>query len=749
MPPPASDAADLDSLAERLAADMRQRWQAGERPTTDDYLALYPPLQDQPAAAAELICEEIRLRREDGQANGSSVVLRRYPQWASRLRVLLELHDALPFADDPDLPDAGEMVGDFHLVAELGRGLRGRVFLARQPSLGGRPVVVKLTGRSDAEHHVLARLQHTHIVPIYAADDDPERRLRVLVMPFFGGASLAAVLDQLAPVAIERRTADDLWQALAAIQPAEAGALGARLAAPARARAGYSMAICWIGACLADALAFAHERGLLHLDVKPANVLLTAEGLPMLLDFHLARAALPAGAPAPVWLGGTPAYLSPEQGDALDSVRHCRPVATAVDGRSDLYSLGVVLYEALAGYHPGPAPVLPLTARNRHVSAGLSDIVARCLAARPEERYSDAAALADDLRRHLADLPLRGVPNRDMSERWRKWRRRRPHTLGVLGLLIVLLFSAALAVSHVDSRRQQARAALEEGSVRLRTGRFADAGEAFRRGLAVLKGLPFQDDLKRELTGELQRVERAEAVVELHRVTEQLRGLYGSDNLPATEAAAVEQLGERLWQKRHDLLDSPEPARADLLELALLWSHLRVRLAGPAREEAARREALRVLDELEQTLGPSAVLAHERAQHEHHLGVAVRPAVTVEPNSSWEYCALGCALLRDGDLEQARVDLERAVDLDPASFWAHFYLGRCDLRLGRHEDALRAFSACVALRPDNPLCYLHRGMAFAALERRDEALGDADRALKLDPNHEACLAFRKALVDPR
>jgi serine/threonine protein kinase len=736
MPSPPSDTTDLDSLAERLAADMRRRWQAGERPTTEDYLALHPALCDQPAAAAELICEEISLRREDGQSGCSSEVLRRFPQWASRLRVLLELHDALAIEDDPEYPVTGEVLGDFHLVAKLGRGLRGRVYLARQPSLGGRPVVVKLTGRSNVEHHVLARLQHTHIVPLYTAHDDPARRLRVLCMPFFGGATLAAVLDRLAPTPVERRTAADLWQALAAAQPVEAGDLGARVAIPARARASYPTAVCWIGACLADALSFAHQRGLLHLDVKPANVLLTAEGLPMLLDFHLARAALPAGAPPPPWLGGTPAYLSPEHRDALESVRRGQPVGTAVDDRSDLYSLGLVLYEALAGGRPGPGQLPPLSTCNRQVSTGLSDVVARCLASRPEDRYPDAAALADDLRRHLVDRPLRGVRNRNLGERWRKWRRRWPHALGVLGLLAILGIAAILTAAHFVQRRQQARAALEEGTA-----------EAFRRGLAVVEGLPFQDDLKRELTSELHRVERAEAVVELHRVAEQLRGLYGSDSLPPKEAAAIEQLGRRLWQQRHDLLASGEQANADLLELALLWSHLRVRLAGAQRAESARREALRNLDELEQTLGPSAVLAHERALHERHLGLARRRGPAAVPRSSWEHYALGCARLRGGDLEQARLDLARAVEIAPGSFWAQLHLGRCDLRLGRHEEALLAFNACVALRPDNPLCYLHRGMALTRLERRTEALRDADRALALDPLHEACRAFRKALLE--
>ena len=77
-------------------------------------------------------------------------------------------------------------------------------------------------------------------------------------------------------------------------------------------RASYVQAVCWIGVCLADALQYAHERGLAHLDVKSSNVLLAADGQPLLLDFHLARELLPAGSPAPVSLGGTPGYMAPE-----------------------------------------------------------------------------------------------------------------------------------------------------------------------------------------------------------------------------------------------------------------------------------------------------------------------------------------------------------------------------------------------------------------------------------------------------
>src|SRR5262249_3216738 len=132
--------------------------------------------------------------------------------------------------------------------------------------------------------------------------------------------------------------------------------------------------VVWVGACLADALRFAHDRDLVHMDVKPSNVLLTADGQPMLLDFHLARPPLPAGGPPPPWPGGTPAYLSPEQRAALDAVRTGRPVPAPVDGRSDVFSLGVVLYEALAGERPGDRHV-PIAARNRAVGTGLADII--------------------------------------------------------------------------------------------------------------------------------------------------------------------------------------------------------------------------------------------------------------------------------------------------------------------------------------------------------------------------------------
>src|SRR5207245_5828299 len=136
-------------------------------------------------------------------------------------------------------------------------------------------------------------------------------------------------------------------------------------------------------------------------------------------DFHLAREPIPLDGTQPAWLGGTAGYMSPEQQAALRAIEQGRNVALPVDGRSDIYSLGVVLYEALAGTLPADGTnARPLHLCNPQVSIGLSDLVSKCLAHDPRDRYRHMAALATDLRRHLANLPLAGVRNRSVRERW-------------------------------------------------------------------------------------------------------------------------------------------------------------------------------------------------------------------------------------------------------------------------------------------------------------------------------------------
>jgi hypothetical protein len=221
-----------------------------------------------------------------------------------------------------DLPEVGETIGEFRLLASLGKGVRGFVFLADQPSLANRPVVLKFTPRDGREHLSLAQLRHQSIVPLYYVQDLPERNLRLLCMPYLGGSPLGRLLNHLGEISLTRTTGRDIlfWldrdQASIPIAVPNQG--------PARQflfRASYVQTVCWIGACLADALQFAHERGLVHLDLKPSNILLAADGTPMLLDFHLSQPPIRPTEASKRWLGGTPKYMSPEQRVAMTAPR--------------------------------------------------------------------------------------------------------------------------------------------------------------------------------------------------------------------------------------------------------------------------------------------------------------------------------------------------------------------------------------------------------------------------------------------
>jgi tetratricopeptide (TPR) repeat protein len=472
----------------------------------------------------------------------------------------------------------------------------------------------------------------------------------------------------------------------------------------------------------------------------------------MLLDFHLAREPLAAEGPLPAWLGGTPAYLSPEQWAALDAVRDGGKVPAAVDGRSDVYSLGLLLYELLGGAVPPTGNHAPLHRINPDVPVGLSDILDRCLLPDPRQRYASAAALAADLRRQLADLPLLGVRNRSLRERWRKWRRRQPHRLTLWGLLAAVLAATAAATVlltlHFGHQRDAVRGALAEGRQYLLQQEYPEALTALRRGQALVETLPLSSDLAATLTDQLRRAEQGHAAHELHQLADRIRFLYGVESLPPARLRQLEGQCRDLCDRREEIVGrlqpdfdphGPRQTEADLLDLAVLWTDLHVRLASAPEIPAARREALEVLDRAEALFGPSPVLVRERQFHAQVLGMAElasamdRRAAELPPRTAWEHYALGRSLLRRGRLEEADRHFLRALELQPGGLWPNFYRGLCAHRRGRFPEAVMAFSACVILAPDSAGVLFNRAVALDALGAGEQALRDYDRALRLDP----------------
>ncbi len=761
--PPDSVGVPAD-LVTRLTERMAAAWDRGDRPRAEEYLAAHDLSDDD---AIRLIYEEACLRREHDEPAVTIEILGRFPRWRDRLSLLLECDRITRPPLAPDFPTVGEIQGDFHLQAEIGRGAIGRTFLARQRSLADRLVVLKATPLIDEEHLSLARLRHTNIVPIYFEESIPSRRVRLIGMPYLGGTTLSRVLEDetLAAIPAPHRSGRHVLEALdrAAARLPRDDSLGG----PFRAfmsQASYVQVICWIGACLADALQYAHSRNIIHLDVKPSNVQLAGDGQPMLLDFHLSRAPIGPGLPTPDRLGGTTGFLSPEQEAAMDALRRDRPITQVVDGRSDIYSLGLVLHQALAGYRErGPAidrAGRPLSRFNPSVSPGLSDVIEKCLAPDPGDRYPDAATLAGDLRRHLSDRPLRGVPNRSLIERWRKWRRRSP--IGVLRLAAIPAGLAVIIAGFVAFQQWNHAIddALETARRHLASGRYDDASRVLRRGLELAAMSPTRDPRVRLLQAESRRAENERSALQLHDLVDSLRlGAASLGEEPAQafidHAPEVATLRAR-FLAAHGELSSPKAERrlkADLLDLAILEASLAARTEGGKGSGAGPREAARILRETRERFGSSPALTRDLGRYLARIG-ETEPGLVVEPpRTAWEHYDLAKSYLQSGEIAAAEHAFRRSVELDPGAFWPQFFWGVCAYRLEHYQDATIALSASIALGPRSVECYYNRAKAYEGLGDLAHARADYSRALELKPTfadaalNRGVLAYRQGRLD--
>jgi serine/threonine protein kinase/tetratricopeptide (TPR) repeat protein len=746
----------LHALAENLAADMADAWRCGRRVCAEDHLQRYPQLLDCQQAAFRLICEEICLRQEAGLAIERQKFLERFPQWQSELVLLLDCHDLLqPELGRSQASPSGPILDDFHSLAELGRGAQGRVFLARQISLGDRPVVLKVTPRHGREHLSLARLQHTHIAPLYWVHDDPARDQRILCMPFFGTVTLAEVLTALKDKPPGQRSGADLVAVLDQAQAkVHVDLPGQGPYRPQLERESFARVAAWIGSCLADALQYAHDRGLCHLDLKPSNILLARDGQPLLLDFHLAREPISPGRPHLEGVGGTPMYMSPEQRAVVAAICDHKPLTLSVDGRSDIYSLGLILYQLLGGPVPVPVPVPRLESCNRGVSTGLADILHKCIAPEATDRYRTAGALAADFRRHLYDQPLRGVRNRNWKERWDKWNRRDPRALKlrvVTALLFLMVLGAGIFLFLQHRTQQRERLAtitqrLRQGVALLKEERYDEAIAALSSGGKLAQDTSGASDMAQQFETRLALAHVKQKAQILHAIADRLRFKASGPDSPSGLAALAADCG-KLWESRERILaffDRQDEAllqqqvRTDLLDVATIWTDLESRLSV-TKSASSHRAALDVLAEAEKIFGSNPVLQRERYLHASALGLAEQAdaaAAAIKrqpPATAWEHYALGRSYLLVGDLQHAAGHLDQAVALDPGGFWPNFYQGMGAYRRGNYHDAVSAFRAALSISP-RAVVYYNRGLAYSRLNDTEHALNDYGQALRLDPN---------------
>jgi tetratricopeptide (TPR) repeat protein len=617
----------------------------------------------------------------------------------------------------------GHCLGDFEIVGELGRGGMGIVYEALQRSLGRRvalkvlPPGLALSGASverfRREAHAAARLDHPSIVTIHATGECDG--CHFYAMDLIKGPSLARVLDDVRAGRLQ-------------------AVVGTPFAAPG-AMPG-SRAWCAIAARLvaevAEGLEAAHAQVVIHRDVKPGNLLFTRDGRLRLADFGLARILEEPTVTGSGAFLGTPAYMSPEQ-VAGDRDR--------IDHRTDVYSLGAVLYESITLARPFPQEAREALAQAiltsdpaapRRVQPSVPrELEAICLKAiekDPARRYATAGAMAEDLRRFLRGEP---VAARAAGRIRRLVRFSHRHPVAEVSVAAAVLVVAMGLVAWRSWRLQtaeSARHASTEARLLFSDGDYRGTVEAADRAIALEPGLAEAHILRARAFVELAEPGRAsaEAAALLAKDPEDWRAhlilaMLASSGVPSS---ARDLTTARLH------LEAVARGAAETTDVQYLRA-----LATPDADAAiALLDRALALDPAHGGALLERILRHsERIDFAACLADCGR-LIVARPRSAVGHVWKGWIHLDQlHDVAAAEVEARRALAVDPGDAQAHALAGAVHQYRVQWEPALAEYARAMALQPGSAEHAVRRAELLRTMQRFDEALRDAATATWSDP----------------
>jgi TolB-like protein/Flp pilus assembly protein TadD/predicted Ser/Thr protein kinase len=645
--------------------------------------------------------------------------------------------------------------GDYELLGEIGRGGQGVVYRARQKSLN-RMVALKVIGlghwateihlkRFRREAEAAASLEHPRIVPIYEIGE------RDGACYFSMKLEEGGQLDQLA----------------------------SREVIPLRRAAE-------IIASLARTVQYAHERGILHRDIKPGNVLLDAQGEPHLADFGLARLVeKESTVTRTMEVLGTPSYIAPEQA-AGESAQ--------LTSATDVYGLGAVFYQLLTGHPPFAGGTTYETIRlvleteprnprlwNPKVDRDLTTICLKCIEKDPQRRYPSALALAEDLERWLRHEPIQ-ARRTGIFTRGRKWIRRNPTMAVLLPLLVALSTAvgalfwnrapepppagiAVLPFENLDGDKQDTTFADGiQDDILTKLAKVADLKVISRTSVMSYRGarnsrqignaLHVSHLLEGSVRREGRRI-RLNVVLVDTRTDEQVwaeeynRDL---DDFFTTQAEIAQQVADELHVKLSPNEKAALAARPTKDSQAYDFYVCGDTLIGPPPfPSQSERDLLRGIEFQEKAIArdPAFLLAYCKLAEAHdflYLGThtpehfakansAVNSALRLAPDSGEAHLALALHLYwAKSDYERARAELKVAARALPNDARIAAVAGLIDRRQGRWDEALREMKRASELDPRNPFTLRILSTTYTQLRAYPQAEDVDDRAIALKPD---------------
>jgi tetratricopeptide (TPR) repeat protein len=667
-------------------------------------------------------------------------------------------------ADEPVSERPGAVIGPYKLLEQIGEGGFGVVFMAQQTQPVRRKVALKVlkpgmdtrqvVARFEAERQALAIMDHPNIARVYDGGTTPSGR-PYFVMELVKGVPITEFCDQnhLTP--------------------------GERLEL-------------FVSVCAA--VQHAHQKGVIHRDLKPSNVLVAAhDGTPLvkIIDFGVAKAIGQELTDKTLFTGfaqmiGTPLYMSPEQaGQSPD-----------IDTRSDIYSLGVLLYELLTGTTPfdkerfsqldydemrrvireeeSPRPSTRISTLGQAASTistqrksdpkrlcqllrgELDWIVMKALEKDRNRRYETASSFAADVQRYLHEEPVQACPP-SVPYRLRKFARRNRGKLAAVGLPLVLLALLGIGSGWVafDRAARRTRAshdfelALQRVELHLEQGKQVDARAGLDQAERIAREVPPDPAGNERLAGLQQRLKALELdqqfIAGYEKIRLQVETQVDVVKSQFTRQAVFPEIRElfrrygitfvdtALDEAAARIQDRPEPVRQQLVAALSACSR-----HAPA-EDARTRQWLQALLEVGDSDSWRLNLRKAIALRDWAAVEQLVRAVDVAQQPPGLLVEFADVL--PAQLKVVRLDFLRRIQrAHPADLWANHDLAEELVSSGRQGEAIRYFTAALALRPESPGIYLNRGRCLDLVKETDAAIADYERCLALAPNYLTAFA---------